>query len=228
MIQILPIANVIHQETVLKDNFESKFERWELIEDEDEKAFIKDSYYWMENKSKTRWMFYHKKLPISIQENFIIRAEIELLQSKKSYGQYGLVWGFDKEHAELNKFVVSTNNQDFTISKFQKDHQYQKHRFSGDFENYSPESKKQFFSIVKLDNYYYFFLNKYDRPVYMAHISQIAMQGDRFGFYVEPGILIRCDIIEVKRLIIDPNFDGNPWMPMTDDEMPLGSVILRG
>ncbi len=47
-------------------------------------------------------MFYHKKLPVSIKENFIIKAEIELLNSNNDYGQYGLVWGFDKEHQELS------------------------------------------------------------------------------------------------------------------------------
>jgi hypothetical protein len=54
------------------------------------------------------------------------------------------------------------------------------------------------------------------------------MEGERFGFYVEPGIIIRCDKIVVKRLITDMNFKGNPWMPLNDDEMPLGSEILRG
>ena len=74
----------------------------------------------------------------------------------------------------------------------------------------------------------YFFLNHHERPVYMTHISQMRMEGERFGFYVEPGIMIRCDKIVVKRLISDPEFEGNPWMPMTDDLMPVGSEILRG
>ena len=56
----------------------------------------------------------------------------------------------------------------------------------------------------------------------------MGQSGDRFGFYVEPGLMIRCNKITVKRLIVDPNFENNPWMPLTDDEMPFGSVILRG
>ena len=91
MIQILPLAKIIHEDVVLEDDFNSKFEGWELIEDEEEQSFIKDSHYWMENKSNRRWMFYHKKLPISVNENFIIKAEIELLTSNKGYGQYGRV-----------------------------------------------------------------------------------------------------------------------------------------
>ncbi len=228
MIQILPLANILHEEVLLEDDFDNKFEGWELIEDEGEHSFIKNSHYWMENKSSNRWMFYHKKLPVTSKENFIIRAEIEVLNNKRGFGQYGLVWGFDKAHEELSKFVVSTENESFTIAKFQKNHEYNEHRFSSKYEKHGFEFNKQFFSIVKLDNYLYFFLNHYDRPVYMTHVSQMRMEGERFGFYVEPGIMIRCDKIVVKRLIIDKNFNGNPWMPLNDDETPLGSVILRG
>ncbi len=228
MIQILALANILHEEVLLEDDFNNKFEDWEIIEDEDEHSFIKDSHYWMENKSSNRWMFYHKKLPVKKQDNFIIKAEIELLESSRGYGQYGLVWGFDKEHNELNKFVVSTDHDDYTIAKFQKNHEFIKHRFNRNYEKHPFETNKQFFSIVKLEDYYYFFLNRFDRPEYMTHVSQMRMEGDRFGFYVEPGIMIRCDKILVKRLITDKNFNGNPWMPLGDDEMPLGSEILRG
>ena len=228
MIQILPLANIIHEEVLLEDDFNNKFEGWEIIEDEDEHSFIKDSHYWMENKSSNRWMFYHKKLPVTSKENFIIRAEIEILNNKRGYGQYGLLWGFDKAHEKVSKFVVSTESERYTIAKFQKDHEFHEHRFGGKYEKYGFEFNKQFFSIVKLDNYFYFFLNHHDRPVYMIHVSQMPMEGDRFGFYVEPGIMMRCDRIVVKRFITDKNFNGNPWMPIGDDEMPLGSEILRG
>jgi hypothetical protein len=228
MIQILPLANILHEEVLLEDDFNNKFEGWEIIEDEDEHSFIKDSHYWMENKSSNRWMFYHKKLPVTTKENFIIRAEIEVLNNKRGFGQYGLVWGFDKEHNELNKFVVSSDHDDYTIAKFQKNHEFTRHRFNRNYEKHPFENNKQFFSIVKLDDYYYFFLNRFDRPEYMTHVSQMRMEGERFGFYVEPGIMIRCDKIVVKRLITDKNFNGNPWMPLDDDEMPFGSEILRG
>ena len=228
MIQILAVADILHQEVVLEDNFESKFEGWELIEDEDEHSFIKDSHYWMENKSSTRWMFYHKKLPIPMKENFIIRAKIQVIQNNNGYGQYGLTWGFNKEHNLLNKFVVHSDCERFTITNFQKNHEFTTHRAVGKFEKDNFSENEQFFSIVKLENYYYFFLNHYDRPVYMVHSAQLALEGDRFGFYVEPGMLIRCDKIVVKRLITDNNFKGNPWMPLGDNEMPFGSEILRG
>ena len=142
MIQILPLADIMHEEVLLEDDFASKFEGWELIEDDEEKSFVKDSHYWMENKSKRRWMFYHKKLPVTSKENFIIKAEIELLNSNNDYGQYGLVWGFDKVYHELSKFVVSTDKNDFTISKFQKDHEFSRHRFSDSYEKFGFEFNK--------------------------------------------------------------------------------------
>ena len=107
MIQILPLADMMHEEVLLEDDFASKFEGWELIEDEEEKSFIKDSHYWMENKSKTRWMFYHKKLPVSSKENFIIKAEIELLNSNNDYVNFEIeilttdqINDYKKQHPE--------------------------------------------------------------------------------------------------------------------------------
>jgi hypothetical protein len=44
MIQILPLASIIHEEDLLEDDFNIRFEGWELIEDEDEHSFIKDSH----------------------------------------------------------------------------------------------------------------------------------------------------------------------------------------
>lgn len=72
------------------------------------------------------------------------------------------------------------------IAKFQNDHEYKEHRFSGKYKKHGFEFNMQFFSIVKLKNYFHFFLNHYDRPVYMTHVAQMPMEGERFGFYLEP------------------------------------------
>lgn len=225
MIQILPLANIIHQETILEDDFNSKYEGWELIENEDEQSFINKSYYWMYNKSDSRWMFYHKAMPLDPMDNFMIKAEIDLILNKNGYGQFGLVWGFNKPHLHLNKFVVSTHDNSFAVANFEKDHQYTRNRFSGQFEK---QGTKQYFSIVKLADYYYFYLQEFGRPVYVVHKSQLKMEGNRFGFYVEPKMLIRCNKISIKKLIIDQNFDGRLWMPLNENEMPLGCEILKG
>jgi hypothetical protein len=103
----------------LCDDFNSSFEGWEIVDNEDEKSFVKDSHYWMENKSSSRWMFYHKKMPIKKGENFIIHGEIELL-SHQGYGQFGLVWGFDKPHEVLNRFTVSVDSNRFSVCRLKK------------------------------------------------------------------------------------------------------------
>ena len=121
-------------------------------------------------------------MPVTAKESFIIRAKIEVLNNKRELGQYGLVWVFDKADEELSKFMVSTENKNFTIAKFQKAQEYKEHGFSGKYEKNGFEFNQQFFSIVKLDNYFYFFLNHFDRSVYMTHMSQMPMEGERFSF----------------------------------------------
>jgi hypothetical protein len=39
-------------------------------------------------------------------------------------------------------------------------------------------------------------------------------EGNRFGFYVEPGIIIRAKNIKVQRIITRPGFDSRAWMPV--------------
>jgi len=121
MIFTLPIADILHSDILLKDDFSSNREGWEITEDEEEKSFLKDSYYWMENKSESRWMFYHKKLPTKRNENFIIITQIDLLDHQ-GFGQYGLVWGFDKEHQILNRLTVSVEANRFSVCRFEKNH----------------------------------------------------------------------------------------------------------
>jgi len=209
MIYNLPIADVLHQETLLSDDFNSNFEGWEIVDNEDEKSFIKDSHYWMENKTASRWMFYHKKMPIKKGENFVIQAEIELL-SHRGFGQFGLLWGFDKPHEVLNRFTVSVDSNRFSVCRFEKNYERNHHRFSTKFEKDKDSGIKQFFSIKCIQGYCYFFLHPQQPPVYICHRAHLVMDGQRFGFYVEPGIMIRCNKITIDRLIVNQEFDGRP------------------
>ena len=228
MIQILPVADIYKEEIIVDDNFGQRQDGWETVESDTESAFFKMGRYIMENKTDSRWNYYHKALPDNLADNFIIKAEIEVVENNKGYGQYGLVWGFEEDGDYLNKFVASTEESSFVVSSFERNHNVYKHRFSELFFNYNTSGKKQFFSILKLDGYYYFFLNKYDRPNYVVHASHLPMFGDRFGFYIEPGLKMVCESITVKNLYINPKFDGHIWMPVGEDLMPMGSVLLRG
>ena len=165
-------------------------------------------------------LFYHKELNKQFPKNFIINTEIELLDYN-GYGQFGLVWGFTKPHHILNRFVVSAETNRFTVSRFEKDHHKTFHRYSGGYEKNDQNRNKFFLSLMLLEEYYYFFLHKYGRPVYICHKSHIHSEGNRFGFYVEPGVIIRADNIKVQRIITNPDFDGEAWMP-------LGSEMING
>lgn len=220
MIFNLPIADIQHKDIIFEDDFSNNVAGWETIEDEDEKAYVQKGHYFMENSSAYRWMFYHKELQKQFPRNFIINTEIELLQFN-DYGQFGLIWGFTKPHHILNRFAVSADDERFTVSRFEKDHQRIFHRYSGSYEKTEMSGNKFFLSLMLLNDYYYFFLHEYGRPVYICHRSHLHAEGNRFGFYVEPGIIIRAKNIKVQRLITRNNFDGNAWMP-------LGSEIING
>ena len=216
----LPIARILHRETIFEDDFVNNIAGWEQISDEDEQSFILNSHYHMENKSQTRWMFYHKAMGRKLPENFIINTEIELLEHNV-YGQYGLVWGFTKPHHILNRFVVSAETNRFTVSRFEKNHHHTFHRFSSHYEKEYMSKSKQFLSVMLLNDYYYFFLHRHQQPVYICHKSHMNTEGNRFGFYVEPGLLVRADKIKVQRLVISPDFDSHMWMPV-------GSELISG
>lgn len=226
----LPIAEIKHRDILFEDHFDNNIAGWEIIEDEDERSFIKDGHYFMENKSQCRWMYFHKSLPKGLPRNYVINTEIELLDHGV-YGQFGLVWGFTKPHHILNRFVVSAESDRFTVSRFEKDHHRVFHRFSdntGRSDLQRPDDlptnvacDKFFLSVMLLDDYYYFFLQEYSRPVYICHRSHLPTEGDRFGFYVEPGVMIRAKSIKVQRIISNPNFNGSAWMP-------IGSEVVNG
>ena len=216
----LPLAAILHRITVFEDDFQNNNAGWEIIDCETEHSFINDSHYFLENKSENHWMFYHKALTGSFPKNFVINTEIELLENK-GYGQFGLLWGFTDPSHILNRFVRSAETERFTITRFEKNHHRSFHRFSDQFKKEPETGSKQFFSIMLLNDYYYFFLHKYQRPIYICHKSHMQSEGNRFGFYIEPGLTIRVDKIKIERLILKPDFDGHPWMP-------LGSETLKG
>ena len=118
MIQILPVADIYKEEIVIDDNFGQRQEGWETVESDTESAFFKMGRYIMENKTDDTWNYYHKELPNNLGDNFIIKAELEVVENHKGFGQYGLVWGFDEASRSLNKFVVSSEEQSFVVSSF--------------------------------------------------------------------------------------------------------------
>lgn len=204
---------IIQKKIVLENIFSKSHYDWELIDDAEEKSWIDNGCYYMQNKSKNRWMFYHKKMPLQPNNNFIITAEIEVLKHQ-GYGQYGLVWGFNAPHQQLNKFTVSVNQSTFSVAKFEKNYHHYFHRFSDVFKKNTTQTNPQIFTIVCLNAYCYFYLNHSNYPLYICHKAHLTTEGNRFGFYIEPGITIRCYKISISKLLVDSTNDINFNLPL--------------
>ena len=54
------------------------------------------------------------------------------------------------------------------------------------------------FSIIKLEDYFYFFINK--EKVYTVHESVFCAKGFFVGYYIEPELAMKSDFFEVKKI----------------------------
>jgi hypothetical protein len=174
---------------------------WEIVDSDSERTFVKNNHYYMENLTETQWNFYKNKMPDNIGENWLIETQIEVL-SKDQYGHFGIVWGFDERRECLNRFTVSADGERGLVAHFQKDHHRIFHRFQKKFssdQTYFPVD----FALLKLDNYFYFLLNK--QLMYICEQSHLGDYGNYFGYYIEPGLFIRSSYMNINRLAIGDN-----------------------
>lgn len=196
----LNALDILHKESILRDDFDNNLLQWEITQQKDESSFIKDGYYWMENRTEGRWTYYHQSLPFSMKSDFVIDTVIEMV-GPEAYGHAGLVWGFDNEKIFLNRFTVSADGERCTIIHFHKDHHHTRHRFQ--LRKRTGFDKKPVrLSISKLASNYYFFVN--EEQVYSCDASHLGAYGNNFGYYVEPELFIRSPFIEVHKLIARP------------------------
>src|SRR3989304_635658 len=99
------IGEITDIKTILEDSFVDNRNKREIVDNEDEYAWIKDGHYFLENKSESTWMYYTKPVGTSRENDFIIDATMIPLR-KGEFNNYGLVWGFEKEPERLNRFTV--------------------------------------------------------------------------------------------------------------------------
>lgn len=191
---------ILHQESVLREDFNNNLLNWEITSEKNESAFIKDGFYWMENKTEHKWTYYKQPMPLRSKADFIIDTVIELVGSE-AYGHAGIVWGFDDERIFLNRFTVSADGERCTIIHFHKDHHFTKHRFQLRKSN-GFDRKPVRLSVAKIESNYYFFVN--DIQVYTCNTAHLGYYGNNFGYYVEPELFIRSPYIEIHRLIAKP------------------------
>jgi hypothetical protein len=195
---ITDLYQIESSKTLLLENFTNNKRKWEEVEIESEKAYIKDGYYWMENTSKSRWNYYKTKSHLKKGDDFIIETKIELKDNEDVFGHFGLVWGFDKERKYLNRFTLSADGKRALIMHFEKNHYIDFHRFQTRKLPKIDMKKTIRFSIIKLGNYFHFLINK--QNVYIAHESTFCADGFYVGYYIEPHLSIKSNFFEVKKL----------------------------
>jgi hypothetical protein len=185
-------------ESLLLENFTNNKRKWEVVNIETEKAFIKDGYYHMENTSKSRWNYYKTKSHLKKGDDFIIETSIELEKKEDIFNHFGLVWGFNEERKYLNRFTLSADGKRALIMHFEKNHHIDFHRFQTRKLPKIDMNKSVRFSIIKLEDYFYFFINKV--KVYTVHESVFCAKGFFVGYYIEPELSMKSDFFEVKKI----------------------------
>lgn len=191
--------DIIHRKTVADERFQPGTTAWEITQCPEEQSFIDNGYYWMENSSDNDWMYYKYKLPLKRRDDWLLHTQLELLRSE-SYGHYGLVWGFDADIEQLNRFTVSADGERCLVMHFQKDHRVVYHRYQKRFA--TPLKGTVELSILKISNYYYFLVNK--TMIYLCEASAFAAAGPYAGYYLEPGLFVRSPFFKAERLTVQP------------------------
>ena len=195
---ITDIYQLESTESLVLENFTNNKRKWEEVNIETEKAFIKDGYYWMENSSKSRWNYYKTKSHLKKGDDFIIETSIELEKKEDIFNHFGLVWGFDEERKYLNRFTLSADGKRALIMHFERNHHIDFHRFQTRKLPKIDMNKSVCFSIIKLEDYFYFFINKV--KVYTVHESVFCTKGLFVGYYIEPELSMKSDFFEVKKI----------------------------
>lgn len=187
--------------SLMREEFKNNHRNWEQVENETEKAFISEGNYFMKNSSSSNWNFYKMKTALKRNQNFILEAYLQLENYEDCYGHFGLVWGFDRNNEHLNRFTLSADGKRALVMHFEKDHRKIYHRFQN--RQLSKINRKEpiRFSIIRMGDYFYFFINK--MVAYTAHESMFADNGSYVGYYIEPGLEIKSNYIEVKKISAD-------------------------
>ena len=194
---ITQVFRVDKSYSLLRENFSSNKRKWEIIDNKNETAFIDKESYFMENKSVSHWHYYKIKTPLKSKDEFVIETEIQLL-SKDQFGHFGLLWGFDKEDDVLNKFTISADGERALMMQFEKNHKKNYYRIQcRDFNKINTNNPVKM-SIIKLGGFYYFCIN--NELINIVNESHFVITGSYIGFYLEPGIAIKSNRLEIKKL----------------------------
>lgn len=195
MIQNQTKPNIEGKALLLEDHFTDNRNSWEEVNNAKEYAGIQKGKYIMENRDDWNWKYYAVNCPLKKYDNFEIHVQLKI-ENIREMAQTGLVWGFDKNRKVLNRFSISADCKRFSVLHFEKDHRRVYHRFSQKIRTNQEEALT--LSITKKDSYLFFKINK--ENVYICHEAHFCNEGPGFGYYVEPGLKISSNFIEIRQI----------------------------
>jgi len=194
---ITQVYRVDKHYSLLKEHFTSNKRKWEITDNEFEKAEITTDGYTMENKTDSQWQYYKVKSPLKIKDDFIIESAFELM-SRDQFGHFGLVWGFDKDHDVLNRFTISADGERALMMQFEKDHKKIYYRIQ--CKNFRKINMNNLIkiSIIRICGFLYFYINS--ELINVVNESHFVNTGSFIGYYTEPGICIKSKWLEIKKI----------------------------
>jgi len=196
---IYPLAYQLeHEQVLLSESFHDHRSDWKVIVNEHKRTFIRDNHYWMENLSEENWLISEKQMPVNMDDDWFLEAEIETVSAAAS-GNYGLMWGCNENSETMNCFTVSSNGKYASVMHIDKGSQRVLHYFEKtiDLENAAQPIR---LSILKMGDYYYFLINQ--NLFYICEVSHFANSSSYAGYYVEPGLFIRSRSFTISKMLV--------------------------
>lgn len=202
MILKTAIARIKGYETLLHEVFATSPHGWEIVNKPSEEAYMKGNYYYMENKSENYWMYYHKKTKLKATDDFILKAKLGVALAK-GQGSFGLLWGFNEKSPALNRFILSSTGRYYGMVHFERKHSLSFQRNYGRLPRQRKKALHEM-TLVKLGKQLFFFADEHTEPLFQCNAEAYPWLGNHIGFYVEPGIQLKVESLQLTRLITEP------------------------
>jgi hypothetical protein len=183
--------------SVVKEDFSNNKRNWEIVDNPEEKAVLENGVYNMINCSAGSWHYYKTKSGLKNDRFFLLDTCITLKSKQDCYGHFGLLWGFDDDMDSFNRFTLSADGKRVLVMQFDKDHNEVYHRFQTRKHPTIHLARPIRFTIFKMGEYYHFSIN--GTEVYSAHEYHFSPVGKYVAYYVEPGLEVSSNLLEVKR-----------------------------
>ena len=162
---------------------------WLLKDDEEQKAFIKNGRYFIENLRNDKSKFYVIKKEVNTRRNFALKCRITYLNGKETSG-FGLNWG--RTEKDSFRFWISANGhygidymidgEAITIKEWTENSVINKGR------------KPNIMEIIKNGEILHFKIN--NEVVFSSDF--ISFFGSSMGFIVSPNLKITVDFIQIS------------------------------